>query len=284
MVVALTNTHALEPPSTLIDPSKKEYEAVAYVSDEQTAYYSVSKPQAGAWTIFRRDSFSDARIAFEEAKPTVTGKVERSNSGARFKLRYDAKLRQGQSLEFYEAAGQFRRKIGKGGRSGDFLFRPADVPDRKRSIVALVTEDGAPTGVEVAVTKYAVKPAPLPSATNALVKKGPNGEPVYFLFSRKGGDIVVRWGEAFDASGYELKVTHQGGESELELTKKREARVKDVEPGEDLHFRVRAYNEDFQFGKPRTYGMARKDVPPKEKVQKKLPDPDTVGLIEIVAG
>ncbi|MFL5846104.1 MAG: calcium-binding protein [Solirubrobacteraceae bacterium] len=285
MAVALTS----DQPPALVTPSGAVLRPIYYVTEDRTAYFSVTKPEGGRWTVQQAAPLSNPRVAYGAPSIDVTAKLKMLSGGPRFKVDYASKLPAGLRLDFYEQLpGGGPRNLVKSGQDakGSFSFRPIDAgtSSRKRRLIAVVTQGGVPTGQEEDAAAFVTGPAELPDAPGPVVDRLVDGKLVYFLTSRRKRDVVVRWGRAEGARGYEVAVRREDGRRRLVLTPKREIVLDDFAADEDVTIKVRGYNEDLEFGPSRSYEHKVKNDKVKKQTQKRIPDPGSVGYVEVATG
>lgn len=100
----------------------------------------------------------------------------------------------GRRVVFAEEARHVYREIGATGKArGSFRFHPAPGPRGRRSIVAIVEQDGVP-GAKLTVAHYQAPPTSRPGAPRRAAAR------------RRGGKLLVSWTKVKGARGYEARV------------------------------------------------------------------------------
>jgi hypothetical protein len=194
---------------TIVTPASG-YEKTAdevVISDEQSAtketYVFINHPEAGAWTVTPTPGSAPITAIQQAASlpaPAVHAKV--SPAGAhRERLTYSLHPIPGQTVEFAErkAGGDFRL-IGKAhGVKGRLVFTPSPVLGTKRTIEAMVSEEGHPRE-DVTVASFRVASTRLPAPGHLRVR-------------RHGETLTVSFKGVKGASGYAVGVRLSDGRS-----------------------------------------------------------------------
>lgn len=180
-----------------------------------TAYFAVARPSAGTWRVVPRagsSAVTSLRRAAGLADPSVTVTRVASGAGGGLAYRYRVRPIAGQRVTFVERApgGERTLAVARGG-SGVLRFRPSDARGTKRSIVAIVEQDGLPRANLVVARFTAAQARPGRVAGVRVVRAG-------------RGAVRVQWGRAVGASRYEATVKLSDGRSLL-FTPRRGGRV-----------------------------------------------------------
>ena len=179
--------------------------------EAQKTYVTIGKPPAGAYTIEAGAGsvpVTGAKVAEGLPDPSVSGSV--GGGGAKRTLRYRIRGIEGQTVTFAEQSdgGLYRELATPKKLSGRLTFRPAESVQRKRTIVALVDQDGAPRARLTIGSFTAPKP-------RALSKPRVRA-------TRSGKRLVVSWKSVKGARGYRVRVDlARDGRHELRYTRPR---------------------------------------------------------------
>jgi hypothetical protein len=154
----------------------------AIFGDGEKTYVLVRRPAAGVWTITTADgspAIRNVRVAHGLPEPSVDARV--TGSGQRRTLSWSLRPIPGQRVRFAEIGPGVRRVITTTReRRGRVRFRPALGTGRRRTIMALVEQDGAPRG-NLRVGSYTAPPRPRP------------GKPRALRVTRRGKRVTIRW-------------------------------------------------------------------------------------------
>ena len=164
-------------------------------------------PPAGTYTVTGAAGpiITALAVANGRPEPEVTGKV--SGSGAGRILNFKVKRIPGQEVTFAEQGKGVKDVIGVSSQSNGVLrFKPALGVGRKRTVVAIVTQDGVPRE-EIEVAKF-VAPPSLP------------GRPQGVALKRKGKKLVVSWKRAPGASRVAVSWALADGRRQAKIVKK----------------------------------------------------------------
>ena len=206
-----------------------------------TTYVLLARPPAGTWTVAAQPGSPPVtRIATARglAAPRVRARV--GGRGRARTLRYRVRVISGQRVTFTErTSGGVTRVIGMArGATGTLRFRPADVRERPRRIVALVEQDGMPR-TERLVARYTAPPRLRP------------GRPRSLRVRRSGTRLRITWRRAAAAVRYRVIVRNaRNGTTRMLLTRRTRVAVAGVEPGDRVDVRVRGLRPDGSAGPP----------------------------------
>lgn len=157
----------------------------------------IAQPAAGTWTVTPNAGSAPVlglRVARDAAPPVVRGSVRRA--GARRELRWTAQHRTGRVLELFEEGdGELRRLGTPKGTRGTVRWTPEVVRGGRRTITALVSQDGLPLR-KVTLGSY-VLPRP----------KKPGSARRLRATHAKGDRLVLRWVPGARAVRQELRVS-----------------------------------------------------------------------------
>jgi hypothetical protein len=274
------------PQGVLIAPNGSTVQPVTSLTQSPVTYWLVERPVAGAWKLRLASGHVATRLRLAKGEPadTVTAEIERD--GKEIEVTYKSSLGAGEGIAFYERAGEFMRKVKDVTRArGDFDFKPADIRERKRQLVAVMTRGGVPSGDEIVLGSFAGFAAPLPTSLfpiRGISTIGGVDAPVIRSF-RKGGATVLEWGLSGGATGYEIDVKHGDGRRQVlvsEGLRNTRLELRTVDPDHGFTVRIRGFNDDFEFGKASSYTV-KAGKPDKPKPQRQIPDPLAVGYLEL---
>jgi hypothetical protein len=154
----------------------------AELRDDGTAFVLVNKPAAGAWTLSDDGRVPVTLVRIARGLPNPSASVRVTGRGRSRVLTWSLRKIQGQKVTFAEIGKDVRSVIvDSTTRShGSVRFRPADGPAGKRSIVALVEQDGNPRATLTAGSYRAP----------GMLKPG---KPRALKVKRSGSRLVVTW-------------------------------------------------------------------------------------------
>jgi hypothetical protein len=127
----------------------------------QLTHVGINHPAAGQWTVAQQagTSIPITSVKYAIGGPPPSASATLTGSGNRRVLHYHAKLPPNVTISFAEQTGRLFHVIGKAtGASGSIPFTPALGAAGRRSIVALIDNDGLPLSRKV-VASY-VAPGP----------------------------------------------------------------------------------------------------------------------------
>lgn len=182
------------------------------VEDPGTAltHVLIAKPSAGRWEVTTHEGSSpivEVQAADGLEAPAVKASV--GGRGRARELRYSVDARPGQKVTFVERSGETGGQIGVANATrGSLRFSPADGPAGKRSIVALIEQDGQPRAEQVVAT-YVAPRAAAPARVRGLKVRG----------------ATARWSKSAGAVSYEVQVRRGDGQTTVRHTSKRSLRV-----------------------------------------------------------
>jgi hypothetical protein len=184
-------------------------------------FIRLENPAAGAYTVSGANGPIVTAMAVAQGlpEPRVTGKVSGGHGAGRI-LNFTVKRIAGQEVTFAEQGKGVKDVIGVTSQSNGVLrFKPALGVSRKRTVIAIVTQDGVPRE-EIEVAKF-VAPPSLP------------GRPQGVSLKRRGKKLLVRWKRAPGASRVAVSWALADGRRQAEIVKKgRRLSIPDV-PGID---------------------------------------------------
>ncbi len=197
-------------PATLPGTIPQDARAISVQTGPQQITIGLPHPAAGTWRVLplanvaRRGTRAHAadvtgiQLATGLQPPTVSAAVH--GRGRSRTLTYRATARAGLTVTFLERGRGGTRVLGKARRAGrgTLRFTTGDLPGGKRTIVALLAQDGAPR-LSRTVASY-VAPAPPRPARVAHV-----------TLRRVRGALLVRWSSSRGAAGYLVRVTIADG-------------------------------------------------------------------------
>jgi hypothetical protein len=162
----------------------------------KTTYVVLAHPVAGHWRV-TGDGIAEVRTAPVRPQPKVSATLR----GHR--LAYRITPVKGQRVTFEEHGRGVSRTIARATRSGRVKFRPADGRGGRRTIVALVEQDGLPRR-RITVARFTAPPRRLPAKPGA-VKIGGGAQ-----IARARG-VAITWRPAKRAVRYGVTVKLQDG-------------------------------------------------------------------------
>lgn len=169
-----------------------------------TAYFAVGKPSAGTWRIVPRTGSSEiTEVRTADGLPEPSVRLTRlAARRGQFAYRYAIRRVAGQKVTFVERARGGERRLATTSAAGGVLrFSPSDASGTKRSIVALIEQDGQPRA-NLTLARFAAAP-PRP------------GRPPRLRARRRGSSLVVAWSPAAKAQSYEARIRLSDGRSLL---------------------------------------------------------------------
>jgi hypothetical protein len=226
------------------------------VDSEDRSFFLVAHPPAGVWRIVPAAD-SVRVVAVQRAgvlpQPKVSGRV--TGTGAKRTLHYRIARIPGQLVRFVEAGdrgGQTLRAVRIGG-SGAVSFVPAPARGSRRTILAIVEQNGMPRA-RLTVASFSAG--------------SPHVGPVPGLRVRRAGrTAIVTWRGAFYATGYDIVATFTTGTRELLSTggAARRIVVRGLAPSAGLTVAVMGIHRGGLRGRPSSARLA----PPKPKPKPK---------------
>ncbi len=197
-------------PVTLRAGAARSAAVALTVARNDTTYVMVRSPGAGRWTVSAAagsSTITSVKVARGYAPPKIRARVV--GRGARRRLTYSVTTRPGLSVAFAEHAHHIYHLLGRAKSArGTLHFAPAAGAARKRTIYAIVTENGIPRE-SLAVTAYRA-PAPVtPSRVRGLRVR------------RHGRRFRVTFGTASGATYYVVRITGSDGRHLLRLVRGR---------------------------------------------------------------
>jgi hypothetical protein len=153
----------------------------AQLREDGTTFVLVYKPAAGVWTLSDDGSATVTRVREARGLPRASAAVSVRGRGRSRVLQWRLRPIKGQRVTFAEVGRDVRNAITTTSSArGSVRFRPADGPAGRRSIVALVEQDGQPRTTLTAGSYRApgrLKP----------------GKPRSLRVRRSGSRLVVSW-------------------------------------------------------------------------------------------
>jgi hypothetical protein len=181
---------------------------------------------------------ASASGASAPAPPAVKARV--AGKGRRRSLRFRMPAAAGRRVIFAEQSQSVYREIGTTGKArGRLRFRPAPGPGGKRSIVAIVEQDGVPWA-KLRVARYTAPPTRRLRRPRVVAK-------------RSGRRLRVSWRRVKGARGYEVTVSLPRDGRRLLFfpsAKKRRLKVKGLERSDTARVTVAAIGPDLKTGRP----------------------------------
>ena len=156
---------------------------VTSVDEVNASYVVLDKPAAGAWTITPLDgSPAIKQVMQSDGYKPASVSASLGGRGASRTISYSVKnLGHDQTVRFVEKGGFGTRVIGTATKSkGTLRFKPADARGAKRTVLALIEQNGMQTD-ETTVGKFTAPSPPRPGAPGRLKAK------------RKGTSVTVTW-------------------------------------------------------------------------------------------
>ena len=180
------------------------------VPRNDTTYVMVRNPGGGTWTVSAAPGSSPitaVNTARGYTAPKVSARV--AGGGATRRLTYSVANRPGLSVSFAERAQRVYHLLGKATRArGTLRFTPAAGPAGKRTIEAIVAENGVPRET-VAVATYRAPGPVTPARVPGLRVR------------RTGRRFQVAFGTGRGAAYYLVRITGTDGRHLLELVRGR---------------------------------------------------------------
>jgi hypothetical protein len=209
--------------TTPADPAATRDGAVVFLRDaqERRTFVAVPAPRAGRWELSLEPGSSPvASVRRAAGLPAPKAKARVTGRGHRRTLRWTLAPRRGQVVTFVEEGAQTAERLARtSARRGSVRFRPGDGRAGRRSIVAIVEQDGV-VRERLVAGRYS---APAPQKP---------GRPKRVTLRRRGGALSVKWARAAAARSYEVRVAVADGRRLLIATARRSLRVPGVSPRE----------------------------------------------------
>lgn len=179
------------------------------------------RPRAGRYTVDDvpgAPTITSVEVARGLPQPSVRGRVRRTSGGRRL-LTFRVRRIAGQRLRFFEQGGGVTKALGATARArGRLRFRPATGPGGRRTVVALVEQNGTPRA-RVTVARYRVS-ASRPGRVSGLRVR------------RRGQSLLITWRGARGAQRYAVAWRLSDGRREARITRRHRLVLRDV-PGID---------------------------------------------------
>ena len=173
---------------------------VLQVPPEHATYVIVRDPAPGRWQVHTAAGSPDL-VAVGQASALPRPRIRATVGGRGHTRTLDYRVNDvdGQTVQFFERAGRTTQRLATvSDARGRVRFTPAPGPAGKRSIVAVVQQDGAPRE-QVTVAGYRA-PGPLrPAATGRVTIK------------RTAARAVLRWADARRAASWRVVATTDDG-------------------------------------------------------------------------
>ena len=170
-------------------------------------FVKFAKPAAGSYSVTGATSgpaLTGLSVAIGLPEPKVTANV--GGRGHSRTIAYKVRPLDGQTVMFVEQAKGVRDVIGNAkGKSGTLRFHPAVGSARKRTVFALVSQDGVPRA-RIRLAKFTA-PSPLPGKVRGL------------RLRRTGKGLVVSWKRAPGASKVAVAFALADGRRQAKVTK-----------------------------------------------------------------
>lgn len=197
-------------PATSLNAVKDDHFFLVQDPTTATTYVMLMQPPGGGWTVTTEPGSAPIqKIDQSDPLPAVRVKASVTGAGAKRRLRFRLKPIAGQSVQFFERSAMVARLLGETAKaSGSIAFAPADGPAGRRTIEAVVLQDGM-VRTTLTVARYV---APKPARLAA-----PKG----LRLARKGSRLVVRWRAVRGAKRYHVLATINGGQRVLTAPKGR---------------------------------------------------------------
>jgi hypothetical protein len=209
--VVLHNSHGATVVPVALGPGAASAPAVeAKSAATDTTTVMIRNPGAGTWTVSAAPgspAITTVKVARGYAAPKVKAHV--SGGGATRRLTYSVTTRPGLSIAFAERAHRAYKVLGTArGARGTLRFTPADGAAGKRTIYAIVSENGVPRET-VAVSSYRAPGPVKPGRVRGVHVR------------RRGRKFSVSFGSGRGAAYYLLDVKGSDGRHLLRLIRGR---------------------------------------------------------------
>jgi hypothetical protein len=208
-------------PSNQAVPVRSDVGLLFADAESRSTIVNLRKPQGGSWTITLQPgsaAVSSVRVANALPEPSVKAVV--TGRGHKRALDWTVRPIAGQRVRLSEEGRGAHRSFGVlKGRSGRVRFSPANGKAGKRTLLAVVEQDGLFRKSIVAGTYTA--PGPVRP-----------GRPRNVRLRRRGTTLVVTWGRASNAVEYAVQAKLKDGRRLVLPTKKRRLAIRNV-PGID---------------------------------------------------
>jgi hypothetical protein len=179
-------------------PNVQQGNFLAQAREDGTTFVLVNKPAAGAWTLSDDGAVPVTRVREARGLPKPSVKAKVTGRGRSRVLSWTLRRIPGQRVTFAEVGKDVKDGITTTTtKRGSVRFRPADGPAGKRSIVALIEQDGQPR-TNLTVGSYRAPGPPKP------------GKPRNVKIVRKGSRLTVSWRP--NPSGFRHAVYFQLGD------------------------------------------------------------------------
>lgn len=169
---------------------------IAHVKQGKVTYVYLPRASAGLWTITATPGstpLTQATVNIQIPRPQILPSI--SGSAHDRRLHYKISPQVGQTVQFIERGqGGGESPIGTArGNQGTLSFHPGPGPAGKRTIFALVNQDGHPRSV-LKVGSYNAPPPIVPARVGGLTLR------------RHGTSLLASWRGAANATGYAITI------------------------------------------------------------------------------
>jgi hypothetical protein len=194
---------------------------------DRTTYIAAAKPTAGRWDLALEPGSSpveSVRTASGLSAPRVTAKV--TGRGHARKLHFRVRPLRGQVVRFFEDGPETGRQLVRTTATrGTIHFRPGDGKAGRRSIIALVEQNGM-VRRRLRVARFRA-PQPMRPA-----------RPRRISLRRKGGRLLIGWPRAVGAERYIVGIRPGDGRRMQISTRKRSVRLRGIGSRESVRVEV----------------------------------------------
>jgi hypothetical protein len=208
-------------PSNQAAPVRSDVGLLFADGESRSTVVNLRRPQGGKWTITLQPgsaAVSSVRVANALPEPSVKAVVR--GSGHSRTLAWTVRPIPGQRVRLSEEGRGAHRSFGVlKGRSGQIKFSPANGRAGRRTLLAVVEQDGVFRKSVVAGTYTA--PGPVRP-----------GRPRNVRLRRRGTTLVITWGRAANAVEYAVQAKLRDGRRLVLPTRKRKLTIRNV-PGID---------------------------------------------------
>lgn len=215
---------------------------VTSVPASSRTYVQIDSPAGGAYQVRAEPgSVPIAAVRASRSAPPPRVKASVRGAGRRRSLHFHLRHIEGQQVTFAEQSGHVYREIGSTRKArGSFRFHPAPGPRGKRSIVAIVEQNGVPRA-KLTVAHYKAPPTRRLRPPRRAVAK------------RQGGRLVVGWTPVEGARGYEVRVNLPRDGRRLLFfarSKRQRLQVRGIERSDTATVTIAAIGPDMRAGHP----------------------------------
>lgn len=200
-------------------------EVAFQVPEERTTFVALRAPAAGRWTIEPLGGARIAELRRAEMRPEPSVRATVTGRGNSRLIRYAIAPQRGQVVRLFEQAPGGARQLGVFRGRGTRRFTPSDARGVRRSLVALVEQDGQPRD-RIVLDRFTAGPARIGRARRVRLRR-----------TRRGA-LRITWARAAGAQGHLVSIELGDGRERQFRPRRRRLDVPNVARGTRAVVRV----------------------------------------------